>query len=124
MYLFILFIGSGLYTFYKAEQGAYDKWITTAEGVVDRKYISEQQTYLEINKSPVAVGEETYKTTKVGEKVTLGRDKRDIGELRGFHMIISLFISAIALLIVAISWLIWLFCHSDSKTYLQYFRGK
>ena len=68
--------------------------------------------------------EETYKTTKIGDQVTLGHDKRSIGELRGFHMIVSLFFTAIALIILVFSWLIWLFCHSDSKTYIQYFRGK
>lgn len=124
VYLFLFFIGSGLYTFYQVEQGAFDKRITVAEGIVDKKYIAENQTYFEVNKYPVPVDEDTYKTTKVGDQVTLGHDKRSIGELRGFHMIVSLFFTAIALIILVFSWLIWLFCHSDSKTYIQYFRGK
>lgn len=123
IYVVIFIIGAGWYTLYQSRHGAYNERVTVAEGIVDRKYITQNQTYFEINKYPVSVDEKTYKTTKVGEQVTLGHEENKLSDLRVFHAVISMAVTLLFALFMLICWLIWLFNYSDSKTFIKYLKG-
>lgn len=123
IYIIIFIIGAGWYTFYQSKHGAYNERVTVAEGIVDRKYIAQNQTYFEINKYPVSVDEKTYKNIKIGEQVTLGHDENKLSSFRVLHTVISMFVTILFSLFIFVCWLIWLFNHSDSKTFIKYLKG-
>ena len=123
-YLVALFFCSGLYTFYQSEQGAYDTWKISSEGVIEKKFIYETKPYFQINSQPVYVDKKTYDKYRQGQKVSLGRTGTTLSDLRCIHAVLSVLAAGLFSIFIFACWLDWIFNHSDSKTFLKYLKGE
>lgn len=122
VYLFITLIGIGLYSAKQASNGAYEEWVTVADGVITNKIVVLGDSYLVINDKQVKVDSETYQTSKVNDKISLGHNVDRMPAWRVILAFLSCVVVGIASLIISINFLIWLYCHSDSESYFKYFK--
>lgn len=122
VYLLIALIGIGLYSAKQASNGAYNEWVTVAEGVVTHKMIILKEPYFVINDRQVLVDNNTYQKFKINDKISLGRNVDRMPVWRIILAFFSCISAGFASIVISVNFLIWLYCHSDNESYFKYFK--
>lgn len=122
VYLFVFLLGLGLFFTKQANDDTFKEWVVVADGTITNKKVVNEQPYFVINDKQVLVDASTYQKFKVNDKTSLGHLEDKMPAWKVILALLSCLATLIVGAVISINFLIWLYCHSDSESYFEYFK--